>query len=53
MRDPFPDIGALTQSSWFCRLPGCLPPPKLQVLKSLRVEDEAYRQMRRRSSRLD
>ena len=47
MRDIFQSIDALTQSGWFQSLPKSLPPQKNQVLKSLRVEDETYRQLRR------
>ena len=53
MRDIFQSIDALTQSGWFQSLPKSLPPQKNQVLKSLRVEDETYRQLRRGSSVLE
>jgi len=53
MRDIFQSIDAITQSDWFRSLPVNLPPQKNQVLKSLRVEDETYRQLRRDSSILE
>lgn len=53
MRNVFSNTDALTQSSWFQALPDRLPPQKDQVLKSLRVEDETYRQLRKNSAALE
>ena len=53
MRDVFLNLTALTQSDWFKNLPDRRPLPKKQVLKSLRVEDEVYRQTRPQSMTLD
>ena len=53
MRNVFSNTDTLTQSSWFQTLPDRLPPQKDQVLKSLRVEDETYRQLRKNSAALE
>jgi len=53
MRDVFLNLTALTQSDWFKNLSDRRPLPKKQVLKSLRVEDEVYRQTRPQSMTLD
>lgn len=53
MRDVFQNMSALTQSGWFQSLPDHPSPQKDQVLKSLRVEDETYRQLRKGSTALE
>ena len=53
MQDIFINIGALMETDWFKNLPNRQPPQKEQVLKSLRVEDETYRQLRSKPSVLD
>lgn len=53
MRDVFQNTSALTQSGWFQSLPDHPSPQKDQVLKSLRVEDETYRQLRKGSTALE
>lgn len=53
MRDIFQSVHDLTQSGWFQALSGRLLSQKDQVLRSLWVEDEAYRQLRQNSSILD
>lgn len=53
MRDIFQSVHDLTQSGWFQGLPDQLPPQKDQVLRSLRVENETYRQLRQNSAVLE
>lgn len=53
MKDVFLNINALMQTDWFKSLPSRPPAQKNQVLKSLRVEDETYRQVRQDMPALD
>lgn len=53
MKDIFLNIGALMQTDWFKNLPSRPPEQKKQVLKSLRVEDQIYRQARKETPALD
>ncbi|WP_432353267.1 vWA domain-containing protein [Anaerotruncus rubiinfantis] len=53
MKDVFLNMSALMQTDWFKNLPSRPPAQKKQVLKSLRVEDETYRQARRDMPALD